>query len=273
MDVFYARSLDGGLTFSAPANISQAYFDAQLPRIAIEATGAIVNVVWMQATTATVQVCCGREVFFSRSVDGGASFSTPTRISALQDSNNPAIATDLWGNVINVVWWLNLAGGQSRHVYFARSTDGGATFSPAKFLADGTVRSIASDSSGMTLNVAYVLPEGIRFIRSTDGGATFSSPIVISKYGYGPNVVADATGNLIDLVWSEGGWAKQWIRFARSSNGGQTFSKPLTIANVSQRYVVRPDLAVDLNGAINTIWAEWSSDTSISDIYYARGTP
>jgi len=269
-DVFYARSVDGGRTFSTPTNIAQAEFDVLLPRIAIDTTGQVVNLVWSQHTTAD---CCAREVYFSRSTDGGIAFSPPRRLSALQDSIDVDIATDVWSNVVNVVWWVHSAGGRVRQVYFVRSTDGGVTFSDAKLLGDGQYPTVANDATGHIVNVAYA-QSGIRFIRSVDGGASFSSPKVISKAGYQPSIIADGAGNLIDLVWSEGGGeTKSWVRFARSSNGGATFSQPQTIANVSQRYVLRPDLAVDGNGNIHAIWAEWSAVTYASDIYYSRGTP
>lgn len=271
-DVFYARSADGGRTFSTPVNISMADYGLYGPRIAVDATGHVLNVVWNQATTGEGNICCAREVYFTRSTDGGTTFSPPQRLSALQDSHNVDIATDTWGQVIDVAWWVSAAGGRVRQVYLLRSTDGGLTFSAPKLLADGSYPSVTSDGTGRIVNLAYA-HDGIRFIRSTDDGVTFSSPAALSSVGYQPSTATDATGNLIDLVWSEGGGAKQWVRFARSSNGGKTFSTPQTIANVSQRYVLRPDLAVDGNGNINAIWGEWSSDTYTADLYYSRGTP
>src|SRR5437867_12816807 len=83
--------------FSTPKNISTNAGNSLFPRIAADSKGNI-NVVWQDDTPGS------SNIFFSRSADGGATFSTPKNLS-----NNsagafvPLIAVDSSGN-INVVW-------------------------------------------------------------------------------------------------------------------------------------------------------------------------
>src|SRR6266849_6536465 len=100
--------------FSTPKNISNNTGSSLLPRIAVDSRGNI-NMVWQNDTSGNFNI------FFSRSTDGGATFSTPTNLSNSPDqSTSPLVAVDSSGN-INVVWNSNPV------LFFSRSSDGGAT--------------------------------------------------------------------------------------------------------------------------------------------------
>src|SRR6266702_1734627 len=114
--------------------------------IAVDSRGNI-NVVWDDFTPGNSQI------FFSRSTDGGVTFSTPKNLSNLSE------------------------------IFFSRSTDGGVTFSIPKNLSNnagfsGSSR-IAVDSGG-NINVVWEdnTPGNldIFFSRSIDGGLTFFTP-------------------------------------------------------------------------------------------------
>jgi len=68
-DIFFSRSTDHGLTFSAPVNVSHDPDDSSSPQVATDSVGNIF-VVWESDTGVL-------GVLFSRSVDGGATFSAP----------------------------------------------------------------------------------------------------------------------------------------------------------------------------------------------------
>src|SRR4030095_8314646 len=118
--VFFVRSTDQGETFSEPLDVSKSSGIAFDPEIAIDPSDAI-NVVWQDTAPGK------SAIMFSRSTDGGKTFSTPKKVStgtgaAIGDD----IATDSLGR-LSVVWIDDSTG--SRDAYYSRSTDSGATFS------------------------------------------------------------------------------------------------------------------------------------------------
>src|SRR6266404_8440454 len=119
-NILFSRSTDGGVTFSAPKSLSDTSGFSFNPRIAVDTHGAI-NVVWEDDSPGNL------DVFFSRSTDGGTTFSAPIDLSAdAADSANPQVATDAAGNIF-VVWENDTAGALG--ILFSRSIDGGLTFS------------------------------------------------------------------------------------------------------------------------------------------------
>src|SRR5438132_1606487 len=114
--------------FCAPKNLSNNG-TAEFGQIAVDPSGNI-NVVWddFNATNS--------DIFFSRSTDGGVSFSVPKNVSNNTGAsvfpgvdaatNRGNIAVDSSGN-INVVW-DDFTPGNSQ-ISLSRSTDGSATFS------------------------------------------------------------------------------------------------------------------------------------------------
>ena len=189
---------------SNPLNISRTPCSSGSPAFA-QANG-VLYVVWMEPDVGN------GDIFFSRSTNGGISFSTAANLSATAgisgnpttgNSGSPAIAAD--GNNVYVTW-EELTEGPSTEVYFMQSADGGVTFGAAKKLSDAaglttdikathTARSPAVAAKGSTIWVAWeedvnniadpthVLPQysEILISASTDGGTNFGSAQGISR--------------------------------------------------------------------------------------------
>src|SRR5262249_48643669 len=94
-DIYFSQSRDGGQTFSAPVNVSHNPGSGQIGQswLATDDTGNIF-LTWRVG---------GAAVFFSRSQDGGRTFSSPQAISANPSTADPEMALDSNGN-INIVW-------------------------------------------------------------------------------------------------------------------------------------------------------------------------
>ena len=239
------------VAFSPPQNVSSNPGTSYLSQIAVDSTGSI-NIVWLDNTPGNY------DIFFSRSSDGGATFSTPENLSNDPgDSENPQIVVDSSGN-INVVWQDNTPG--NWQILFTRSSDGGATFSTPKNISNdprGAGNPYMAVDSGGNINVAWVssptvLPNIISFSRSSDGGATFSTPIALStRPSGGPQVAVDSAGN-INVAWRDG-YNNFDVAFSRSSDGGATFTTPQVIS-----YVMEADpelyMALDSHGNIYVVW-------------------
>jgi hypothetical protein len=85
-EIFFARSTDGGMTFSEPINISDNEGDSSDPQISIE--GNNMYVVWLDDTPGN------RDIFFASSTDGGLTFSEPINISDNEgESIRPVISS------------------------------------------------------------------------------------------------------------------------------------------------------------------------------------
>ena len=121
--VYFSHSADG-VTFANPQNISGDAGAATGPGMAVDSSGAI-NIIWTDTSLGN------SEIFFSRSADGGTTFSTPLNISNnAGHSVGPSIAVDPSGN-INIAWADDTPLGSNRlyDEFFSRSSDAGASFS------------------------------------------------------------------------------------------------------------------------------------------------
>src|SRR5438309_5249611 len=155
-NILFSRSTDGGATFlptPAAKQVSNSPGCSFSPVMALDA-GANINIVWEDSPDCSFGTS---NIFFSRSTDGGMTFSAPTNLSATMNTalfSVPQIAVDTAGN-INVVWESdtgNLA------VWFTGSRDGGATFSSPKMVSTnpgGSLNAqIAVDKNG-NINVVW----------------------------------------------------------------------------------------------------------------------
>lgn len=138
-DLLFAGSRDGGATFSAPITVGPSHPapaaegepGGNVPSIAVDSHGNV-NVAWQD----DVVTPGAADILFSRSADGGASFSAAQNVSRGSATSSPGMAVDTAGN-INIVW----TAGSARKVLFARASasaaDSGFTISvtPASLMA------------------------------------------------------------------------------------------------------------------------------------------
>src|SRR5712672_3345151 len=274
-NILFGRSTDGGLTFSTqPLSNTVGY--SHSPRICVDSKGAI-NVVWVDDTTGKPVV------YFSRSIDGGASFSAPpTMLSSVAAySASPQVGVDGSGNV-SVVWESDSS---PVVVLFSYSADGGATFSAPANLTTNTTGSIGPQMAiGVdgSINVVWEddfnFQSDISFRRSTDGGLTFSPTINSvatnlsnnSGNSFGAQVAVDLSGN-IEVVWTDNTSRNNDILFTRSSDGGATFAPTKNLSN-SAGDSGNALVGVDANGNIYVAWQDNVPPAFNKDIYFAHSS-
>lgn len=145
------------------------------------------------------------------------------------------------GQTINAMWWSHE---EAKSLYFARSTDGGKTFSKAATVNDahGVLPPYHLASNGNTLGMVYLDERSpkyeIYFNRSTDGGANWQRPDQrldtppankgADSIRFEPQMAA--IGNLWVVVWRDPGdptmgqYDYQSLLMRTSIDGGKTWS-------------------------------------------------
>lgn len=264
-DILFARSLDGGVSWTAPAPLnSNAATDAGGDgQVALAADGAgSVVAVWRSFDSLGGAIGTDGDILFARSADGGATWSAPAPLNgnAATDSgpdSAPTLVTD--GGGAWVAAWQSSslpAGGSDGDIAVARSSDGGATWSAPALLntnaatdtgndgdpqlaTDGAGAWVAvwqsTDSLGGTIGSDF----DILGARSTDGGVTWSAPAPVntnaasdgSATDQQPAVAYDAGGGWV-TVWATeaGGLGSDGdVVAARSTDGGVTWTPRLAL--------------------------------------------
>jgi hypothetical protein len=264
-EIFFAKSTDGGATFGTPVNISNNSGDSSYPKILM--SGNNIYVVWSYTVTNK-----DYDVLFTKSTDGGATFSTAVNISNnLGDSGLPQMAVS--GNNIYVTWENNGAG--NFEVFVAKSNDNGNTFAPPVNVSNNAAPSGAPQIIASGNNVYVVWMDktpgnyDIFVAKSTDKGSTFGTPVNVSNTpkdsGY-PQITA--SGNNIYVVWTETISNKNYdVFFAKSTDSGATFSTPINITNnmgpSGWALIAAPD----------NIYVTWEDSTPGNyDIFIAKST-
>ncbi|MDE1762929.1 MAG: hypothetical protein KGH88_01610 [Thaumarchaeota archaeon] len=212
-DVFLDVSSDSGNTFGTPVNISNNAGDSGAPQMAID--GNNVYAVWMDDTSGNF------DVLFSKSTDGGQTFAKPVNVSGdTQESGYAQLAVS--GNNVYLVW-TNAVTDKNYDIFFAKSTDGGQTFSQPlnisnspgasgwpQVAVDGNVYVSWVDNTPGNFNV-YIA-------KSTDGGTSFESPVDVDSNGGGSwyNQMA-VSSNTVYLSWLGGVNGSSNIMFSKST--------------------------------------------------------
>jgi hypothetical protein len=180
--IMFARSTDGGNTFSTPNRISAETGFAAEAHIATDALGRI-HVAWVGAVGGDLQAV------YSRSTDGGISFSEPMNLSSARgaDIHKPYVAT----SQDRVFVAYNDEASRSRQVSLVTSDDEGVSFGSPVQVSDanpalGRAHSAAmvADPSG-TLHVVWIdtsligNDEGLLHYANTTNGRRFESQKMI----------------------------------------------------------------------------------------------
>lgn len=263
--IIFAKSTDSGSTFSAPVNISANSGDSSFPKII--ASGNDIYVAWSFTVTNK-----DYNVLFTKSTDGGATFTTPGNISNNSgDSGLPEMAVS--GKNVYVTWENNNLG--NFEIFLSRSTDGGNTFTFPVNISNTDSPSGAPQiiASGNNVFVSWMDKYSgnyeVYVAKSDNAGSTFGQPINISKTpkdsGY-PQLTA--SGNNIYVVWTETISDNNYdIFFAKSTDGGISFDAPVNVSNnvgpSGWAQVVAP----------NNIYVAWQASISGNfDILVAKST-
>jgi hypothetical protein len=144
-DILFARSMDAGATWTAPApintNAATDSGDDEIPHVTTDGRGHWVTV-WYSDDSMGGTVGTDNDIFFARSIDNGATWTPPAALNTnaatdLDSDDIPHIKTDLVGNWI-VVWnsvdTLGDTKGADADVLYAQSTNGGATWAAPQLL-------------------------------------------------------------------------------------------------------------------------------------------
>lgn len=184
----------------------------------------------------------------------------PGEETGISDSN-PEIVVE--GSTVHAVWLTSNVG--SYQVYYKRSTDNGATFSPRKLLLDWS-EFFANDVTGKRIavsgnNVYVVVSTRYRvyLFRSANNGASFVKQTIF-KEAFNPSngieswkVMVQASGAGVTVAWQrKKNLTDPYVSkiALRSSNDyGKTFAPVVNLASSSVKdlYILRDLLRVDDN--------------------------
>lgn len=285
-DIFFTNSTDNGATFDpdGPFNLSSGASPSPAFTPQIVASGKNVYIVWRDGNTAAAD-----DIFFRVSTDNGNTFNPPLTsaakklsITGLNRPSGPQIATS--GTDVYVVWRDN--GNGDFEMFFANSTDNGATFDP-----DGPFNLSNDDGESKnqkikaTGNNVYVTWENdpdstgitgeILFRASTDNGNSFDPPFTAVAKNLSDNTGLSQLPQMatfddsVYVFWQDKTLdANGDILFRSSSDNGATFSGTSNISNNTATSQAVQAIASD-NG-VHVVWQDDADGDS--DILFRTGT-
>ena len=282
-DIYFAKSTNGGLTFSAGVCVCDDNGTAlnYAPRVATDNQGNV-YVVWHDNRNENW------DIYFAKSTDGGANFSTNVQVVNDPDTQyEAALAIDNDGNIY-VTWIHSYYTGfyNDYDVYSAKSTNGGQTFTTPVRIDDNDgddwqySANIKVDESGI-IYVAWTDHRNgrsnIYFAKSTDGGESFSENIRVNSTDYGqgyPDLALDDTENIY-VVWKDSrdyySSNTTQVYLAESTDSGASFEAGVQVndANITISITyLYPSLAVTGDGKIYVSW--WDNRNDNLDVYLTR---
>jgi Neuraminidase (sialidase) len=257
-EIFYKQSTDGGANWSAPKRLSWTAGTSSVPVIAVDSNNHI-HVVWSDSIVVWSEENPGNgEIFYKKSTDGGANWSTKRLTWTSGSSSSPAIDLDS-NNHIHIIFFDDTPG--NLEIFHKKSTDGGTNWSAPKRLTWNTGNSysptIAVDSNNH-IHAAWMdeTPGNfeIFYKQSTDGGANWSAPkrLTWNTSSSGSPAIAFDSNNYIHVVLQNDTYVEAEIFYKRSTDGGANWStKRLTWNSGSS---TSPDITIDSNNHIHVVW-------------------
>jgi len=279
-DIYFARSLDGGGTWSGSQRINDdATAESQYRPALARSPGGILLLVWRDFRD---QGIGGTDIWSARSTDGGAVWSANVQVSdaVTTDADYPDVAVDPSGR-FHVAWVEGR--GIGAQVYYVNSTDGGLSWNnPPSQVSDGASGSrydavLAVDEAG-GLYVAWRddrnADPDVYFAASGDDGQTWTTPSVRvsppAETGWQQDPDIAAAAGTVSVVWD----SVSNIRFANSTDGGLAWTDPSLRAEDANGTQQAPAMALGPGGGAFIAWGDYRNADS-QDIYFASlpGSP
>lgn len=219
------------------------------------------------------------DVFFAKSVDGGATFGPNVRVNddtGQSRQYKPSLGLDAAGSIYMI--WRDDRRGHA-DIFFARSEDGGKSFSKNLLLNDDTGWAYQGNPS------IGVSPEGlvyaawsddrnengdIYFTVSRDRGRSFGRNLRLNddtgKSVQSHPTVSAGAGGLVVVAWEDFRNGRSEVYLARSKDAGKTFEPNRRVLSGAEGTVqVSPSIAVDPHGRIAVAWAQFRPQTGPVD--------
>lgn len=264
MDLYFARSTDGGRRFSKPQRVNREPgqvwgFAVSKPKIAVAATGTV-HIVFPANMPARVPGKTVLVMYYTRSTNGGRSFETPRLLHAIPDIDQSAFmdggftTAHAFGSIgvapdgsVHAIWvdtrdWDRERGAGS--AYHVRSTDDGRSFSAESAALPTDVCpccqiTLAFDAaSDVFVGARQVTADGQRNStvgRMPAGGSQVltrarlaSVPWKLEGCPLKPTVVA-VDGNTVYSAAFHGGENPAGVYAAISTDGGASFAPEFAI--------------------------------------------
>jgi hypothetical protein len=200
-EIFYQRSINGGVTWEPEIQISNAEDYTGYPSIA--SAGAFVHVVWEDYRN------LNGDIYYKRSIDGGLSWGEETRLTDDPgDSWSPCIAVS--DTVVHVVWsdWRNNMGAE---IYYKNSPNNGCSWEEdtqlTYALSDALFPSIAASAS--MVHVVWTdnpfITNEIYYLNSEDYGDIWdaSVPCLSNLMAYSDYPSIASSGTSVFVVWMD----------------------------------------------------------------------
>jgi hypothetical protein len=228
-----------------------------------------------------------------RSKDGGLTWSDPVTIVQDTDGNEDkeTITADPADARYVYAVWDRSDPGNRQPAYFSRTTDGGATWEPARVIYDG------GGGTYSTGNIIVVLPDGtlvdmmnlyrgsgqsVMVMRSQDRGFTWSQPAIVSavqttgtldtktrtgvRAGPGlPSIAVDRRSGTLYIAWQDSRFAGgryDGIVLAKSTDGGRTWTIPQQVNQAYNVQAFTPAVAATGDGRVAVTYYDFRNDTN-----------
>jgi len=236
----FLRSTDLGATFTDLLDVSRTSGVATDPEIAVDPSDGI-NVAWQEGPSGA------NAIMFSRSTDGGQTFSEPKQVSTGSgDAVEAAIATDSQGRIS--VAWVDASLGHGE-AFYSRSTDSGQTFSEPIDVSNfksGDIHKPTLTTFNKVVYLAFqngdlfgeesIKNEQVYLSRSDYAGVSFGEATQVSHANnsvgraHSPAMVVDSRG-VLHIAWIDASIVgnDEGLLFYSNTSDGRRFTQQFMI--------------------------------------------
>ena len=266
--IYFAKSINEGSYFIAETFVYQGngslYHD--MFSISVSDENGDIHIAWTTMTNTGEA-----NVWYTKSVDGGNTFQTPTEITTNNTSVYPCIGTH--GNNV-YIFYADASSYPKADYYFVSSTNNGDAFAtPVKIndatICDGTIpefEGLATITIAPNGNIYLAWVDcrhadgngDIYFAKSTDGGDNFSINIMVNDINeqgadsvqFHPAIAVDGSDNIyVSFADLRTGNDDRKAYLAKSTDGGASFATETLLANQCNYH----DIAVNSTGKLYAV--------------------